>query len=752
MSRKATKNEDAAPSEDEMNSNQVKYGYTQVKTFKADNRARLGRVKDNDVLRVRIGSVSKDGRATITYEAANVSQNVFMTKVFPTADEAKHEVRFGPQQAALNRPLPPQQAPLNLPLPSQQAPLNLPLLPLQNLQLPPFPVHQLPQSLQLPLQAQLGRAAPVPVPTRRSITAPFPEDYANVLASEGAANEDTETSFDSLNDETQQFLWDLAAQPEPEELPFTQAGQWSRPTWYPDPPQLEPNETAPEVNVNQSQYFAMFENSESFCKLPINDTEGLRNIPLYIHKFLPPRLLHRFLQNLNAVINPPITICTLYRFFGAYLYICRTHFVNRQEAFAAILNGFRLSDYISLSDYQRIFANLRIVDFITRTREEKEKELDILWGYFNTHMRDVFRPGNHLHADESMLGWFGRSGSWKDVRPNRPPHVFSMQNKPTSRGFLFKNIACVKSKVIFVVELQHGSQTMQARKAEQPGGGPMRATTATLLRLLYEANLSPQAGPRLLVGDSWYSSVETAQALLRYNIYFVGHVRQQFRGFPKDLLDLMHGSYARLESKTDYGTVYASRKKVREQSNIYMVSTCNGASSELPDVAEGRMYRGNNHAVDNNNQVRAYINTETTALIRDYRIKHIMGLLGLCVTNAFEFYRYEAMKESSSRNHLVSHEFVKVVAEHLLTNNFGVPPVENDVPRPHKYTTVEKWSKSREEKKKTKSGRCVICKKRGASWHCLTCSVEGHPVRVCCPGKNREHDECIRKHEENKEN
>jgi len=59
-----------------------------------------------------------------------------MTKVFPTADEAKHEVRPGPQQAALNLPLPPQQAALDRPIRS-----------LKDLPLPPFPIHLLRQSL-----------------------------------------------------------------------------------------------------------------------------------------------------------------------------------------------------------------------------------------------------------------------------------------------------------------------------------------------------------------------------------------------------------------------------------------------------------------------------------------------------------------------------------------------------------------------------------------------------------------------------
>jgi len=73
MKHKAAENEDDSPPEDEMNNNQVKCGYTRVKTFKSDNCTRFGRVKDSDVLRVRIGtsSVSKDGRTTITCEAAN---------------------------------------------------------------------------------------------------------------------------------------------------------------------------------------------------------------------------------------------------------------------------------------------------------------------------------------------------------------------------------------------------------------------------------------------------------------------------------------------------------------------------------------------------------------------------------------------------------------------------------------------------------------------------------------------------------
>jgi len=618
---------DASPIDD----NEPEFMYTQVASFTRPKRQAMAAIsseyQDNRVIKVRVVTRSRDTYRVI-HEATNTEQHISKYKLRSNSNDFATSAH----NAATSRAAPP------------------------ILQLASVP-HQEPQ-------------APVePAPAAHGYNL-RPRSLADVVEEEIPAEDDE--VYEYLSPDTLAHL-EQAVGEEVEELDLTQ------PRWFDIPEgQMRYRQPAaptnPSLTVPFDTYFNIMPRSESFPRLSPLRHERVGQPELYFHIFYPLSFMLQLHRLLNLILVPQITISTLYRFFGAYLLQCTFQAPNREEAFANPFGGVNLTDYISLADFSRIFVNLRIQDGTTLTHRDRENELDLLSSFYNHHMRLVFKPGNRIHADESMVGWFGRARTWRDGNSCTAPHVFLVKNKPTSRGFMYKNLACVKSKVIFAHELQHRAETMQQRKIEQHAAG-LKSTTATLLRLIDNSNIGDSDTRPIIFGDSYYSSFQTAALVLTRQCDYTGHVRHQFSGFPHSDLMLRGGNYARLSCCTANGAVYASREDIAPNRRIFMISTI----ATIPDNrnrAEGLSYRENSHAVDNNNQVHSYLNTETTAVIKDYRIKLIMAQFGLCLTNAFQFYKHELSLEQPQReNTMVSHKFAMLVGKHLLQNNFGVAPV-----------------------------------------------------------------------------
>jgi hypothetical protein len=144
---------------------------------------------------------------------------------------------------------------------------------------------------------------------------------------------------------------------------------------------------------------------------------------------------------------------------------------------------------------------------------------------FNLWMEDAIYPGYKLVVDESMFEWRGR-GDY-DVRGL--PHVSKVARKPKGVGLELKNILDCASGVMLRYEMLEGKAAMAAKKYCAPG---VNASTATTKRLV-----EPWMGKgRIIVGDSWFASVQTAVALFECGCYFTGMVKTAHREFPASFI------------------------------------------------------------------------------------------------------------------------------------------------------------------------------------------------------------------------
>ena len=118
-----------------------------------------------------------------------------------------------------------------------------------------------------------------------------------------------------------------------------------------------------------------------------------------------------------------------------------------------------------------------------------------------------------------MFAWYG-----KGDRPGGLPRVIKIKRKPKGVGCEAKTIADALSGIMIGIELNEGKQR-NARKRWHSIHG---ATTSTTLRLT-----QPWHGSgRIVVGDSWFSSVKTAVQLRKRGLHFIGPVKTAHRKYP----------------------------------------------------------------------------------------------------------------------------------------------------------------------------------------------------------------------------
>jgi hypothetical protein len=125
---------------------------------------------------------------------------------------------------------------------------------------------------------------------------------------------------------------------------------------------------------------------------------------------------------------------------------------------------------------------------------------------YNLNRKKTVEPSWLVVVDETMWAWAGQQGM---------PHLSFVRRKPEPLGAEVKNLCCGESGVMLNLELQEGKVKMARGKfcAEH------KATTACTLRLAYKGGLDETGMredgkvKRVLVGDSWFASEETAKAL-----------------------------------------------------------------------------------------------------------------------------------------------------------------------------------------------------------------------------------------------
>jgi len=599
--------------------------------------------------------------------------------------------------------------------------------------------------------------------------------------------EDTNQPYEMINQrlerDTREYVEDLYVAAEEEfrrdaeeqdqvEQP-TLGQEWRQTVTYGNSPAKHPLVLLPPLKEHDRERF--FGPGGHVRHPPFNGTpeERVRHFIQYPHLTLPPPFIARLRKVMNddLKLRPPISLPLLYRFFGAQLLMAQQTSRSRKVAFEYPIWGISLRSHISIEDYKRIYHALMMYHNSAPSLKDREREVDTLWRYLNQHMPSIVNPGSYLHMDESMVMWRGRDSSWVDG----PPQVFFMQQKPIPRGFLFKTLADAESKVIIYAEPQQCAETMRARLLAF-NSDIKRATSATLARALDDSGLSAGHArdsfgiTRVIVADSWFSAEETARVALERGCHYVGAVSRA-AGFPTEQLSahpnvvlekrIMISSPAPISATSTTSTsssssaassslsselattaartrlIFASSLRSKYGNQVKFIHTFNPRDTSIIEI-----YRKNNHAVDNNNQVRSYINVENATLVRNYKQKNILAFFALCITNAYLLYSYEHKITHPQEPKIDSVKFSVEVARHFLTYPFE--PV-NDVgvrALTHTYQSIR--SINAPLGRTTHRSRCAIC--GGIAYQrCVTCSTSNVHIDLC--SHRNVAKECMLEHE-----
>jgi Transposase IS4 len=145
---------------------------------------------------------------------------------------------------------------------------------------------------------------------------------------------------------------------------------------------------------------------------------------------------------------------------------------------------------------------------------------------FNTHREATFVPGTTICVDESVSRWYGLGGGWISVGL---PHYLAIDRKPDN-GCEIQDAACGESGVIIRLKIV---------TAEEDG---IEASEDDEQRLTHGCRVTKYlVGPwnrtnRIVCGDSYFSSVDTATELKSMGLRFIGVGKTATRKFPMQWL------------------------------------------------------------------------------------------------------------------------------------------------------------------------------------------------------------------------
>jgi len=131
----------------------------------------------------------------------------------------------------------------------------------------------------------------------------------------------------------------------------------------------------------------------------------------------------------------------------------------------------------------------------------------------------AYSAGTVLVVDESMVPWAGLGEM----------HITYMKRKPVQLGVQLKVVVDASSRVCLGAELVEGVEADHKKEFFTEYG----ASAATTLRLCKRF----KGGGHVVVGDSWFGSRKTVEALLtELGLYSILCIKNGFRGYPKKRL------------------------------------------------------------------------------------------------------------------------------------------------------------------------------------------------------------------------
>lgn len=281
---------------------------------------------------------------------------------------------------------------------------------------------------------------------------------------------------------------------------------------------------------------------------------------------------------------------------------------------------------------------------------------------FNVHMKSTYSPSFCVCLDESMSKWTNR---WS------APIWTYLPRKPTPFGTEVKNIADAANSIVFVMEPVYA--TTEKKMFEET----YKKMCATILRLTLTSGLWET--PRVLVGDSAFTSLEAMIALHSHKIHSVFVIKKKL-SWPKDIPgEDLQLNVAKL---TIYGSTYSRKGRVQDkfghEANFYvcglkdyipallltnfgstMPTSVETERSYYNDVGQkitSKFYRPDiydifytaRHSVDDSNNLRMGDRSiEDSWLTKSWITRVFAFIIGQCEANAYKAYLFNYLNDPS---------------------------------------------------------------------------------------------------------
>lgn len=380
----------------------------------------------------------------------------------------------------------------------------------------------------------------------------------------------------------------------------------------------------------------------------------------------------------------------------------------------------------------------------------------------NEKWATMISPGYKITVDESMFAWYGR-GSYEE---NGMPAVMKIKRKPKGVGCEVKTAADSGSRIMIQMEINEGKEAMKDKKFQKDFG----AGTATTLRLTETWHGSG----RIVVGDSWFSSVKTSIELKKRGMFYIGCVKTATSKFPiKELIRRCPEERGgQIFATANIDNIQINAAGWRDKKVHTYVSTCstslNGSPCKKrrvdemnkvfykevkrPKIAEE--YHDGSPAVDIHNHLRqGGLALEEVWGTQNWQHRMFACIFGIIECNAYLAFKYFNL----GKENLTHQCFTEALAMQLLTYDLNRsetqanPTAETVVvchtkqnvtqnglsPESNGAHTLRALSKDDERQRVQR--KCVICSRvrktqQKASYYCTLC---GKNVVLCSPSTGR---------------
>lgn len=468
-----------------------------------------------------------------------------------------------------------------------------------------------------------------------------------------------------------------------------------------------------------------------------------------------------------------VTSGELLRFFGLLILLTRFNVSSRRDLWKKTS-----SKYIPTPDFGRIMSRKRFENILSHicwsdlTEDEDAEMTDSRWSLvsgflkaINDHREHFVKPSDHLCIDESISRWYGLGGDWIKMGL---PHYVAYDRKPEN-GCELKSMACGASGIMLRLELVMGQTSSEVQEFRDE----CSHTTALTLRL---AKPWLRSG-RVVCGDSYFASVQTAEALLKYGTRFIGVVKNATKGFPMEYLARQEltsrGDHVSMQSRIESSDKDLAAVLWMDRERRYFISSCHTTNPGTPISRERWRSVGDSTSkisfqvpvpelveryyqccsqVDRHNRCRQdSLGLEKKLEVKTWSLRINSSLLAVTIVDAWLLYKYS----HGPRFHMCQSGFYEKLAEELIENSY-------DSIKRRSWNSSEGSESSSDEdfsagigthlamthKKRKLSdgsvsnalyqGRCRSCKRFKSKFQCSTCRDNGlGDIYLCHAGTKR---------------